>query len=82
MALRVPGEEWDKNYSSNQVKLFREVRWLPERIKIPGLFIFWDNQCGFISTRGEGYALLIKSKDLADSLKSIFNFFWENSEKS
>lgn len=76
-ALRTRGEEGRPDYIRDQAKYMRQIRFLPESIKMSGLLILWDNTCGFVSSTDELFALLVESKDLAESLKSIFNAFWE-----
>lgn len=76
-AIRVKGEEGRPDYIRDQAKNMRQVRILPDSLKISGLLIFWDNTCGFISTTDEHFAFLTESKDLADSMKSMFNALWK-----
>ncbi len=75
-ALRMAGEAGRPDYIRDQAQKMRQVRLLPEAIKISGLIIFWDNTCGFVSSTEDHFAFLVESADLAKSMKSFFDFLW------
>ncbi len=63
-------------------EVLREIRYAPESIRLPILIYLFDNKAAFVSGRaGNLYAAVLESKDVFDSLVSIFEAIWAISEK-
>ncbi len=65
--------------SKNKTEL-REVRIAPKTLALDVFLQLYDDKVGIISTKGEGYALIIESKDFSQTQKSFFDFVWEVSK--
>lgn len=68
----------NKDYSEiGNIRYDREVRILPEAIKLSVLYTLVDNRVLFWGTKHEDVAFQFVSKSYADSLKSMFDYLWE-----
>jgi len=62
-------------------KALRQIRILPARIDTTMGYGIYGNKVGFISSRRENYGFIVDSKELAETMKSKFNFLWKISKK-
>lgn len=83
LCLRPQDDEFDKGWLESQIKELREVRLLPDKIKLFGMIFIYDNKVAMISSeQEEGIGFLMESESLSKSMKSIFDGFWEISQKT
>lgn len=67
--------------SSNPKKSLREIRILPENIDFTMGYGIYDNKVAFISSQRENYGYVIDSKELSETMKNHFDYFWNISKK-
>ena len=66
--------------SASGKKFLRELRFGPEENNFSmGMSIYDSGKVGFFSSRKEGFAVLIESKELEKLMRIFFNLFWEKS---
>ena len=70
-----------KKYLTNRADR-REVRYLEQPIEFPMSLYLYDNKVTALSSRDEGYALIVQSQDLASMLKMLFETLWRISVPS
>lgn len=59
----------------------REMRYVPNSVKLPILIYLFDGKVGFFSARlGNVYVAVLESKDVYDALVSLFETLWTISE--
>ncbi|MCB0343973.1 MAG: hypothetical protein KDD66_02600 [Bdellovibrionales bacterium] len=56
----------------------REVRYLGKPIEFPMSIYLYDEKVMALSSKHEGYGLIIESNDLSSMLKEIFDVMWES----
>lgn len=61
-------------------KELREVRFAPKEMELDVFIQLYDDKVGIISTKGEGYAMIMESRDLNRTLKSVFDILWSVSK--
>ena len=66
---------------TGNIRYNREVRILPPEINLDILYTIVDDNVLFWSSKEEGYSFHIQSPSYANSLKSLFDFLWAQSEK-
>jgi len=60
----------------------REVRYAPASLDIKmGVGIYDSGKVGFFSSSGEGFGVLIKSNELYQLMKILFDFMWQHCSK-
>lgn len=69
-----------EDYKYQDPKTFKEtlrnVRYSPDKIKIPSTIGIWDNKVAVISSKKEGFGFIIESQDYADSMHELYELFW------
>lgn len=55
---------------------YSKVRYLPETIKLPAITAIYGDKVAIAIFQKPYYAIVIKSKDLAESYKSLFEYLW------
>lgn len=76
--LRPQDDEFDKGWLEAQTKELREVRTLPNGVRLSGMIFIFDNKISVITPEQEdGIGFLIESDSLSRSLKSVFDCLWE-----
>lgn len=58
----------------------REVRILPKKYKLQGLVVIWNDKVGFFTFSEKPIAVIIASRELAQTQKILFDFIWESLE--
>jgi sugar-specific transcriptional regulator TrmB len=61
-------------------KTYRKVRFSPPGMDIPNTFGIWDNKVAIISTRKEGFGLIIESEDLVRTMRVFYELLWSASK--
>lgn len=62
------------------VKINREVRYMDTAyFDLPAEISIWNNKVSTISFKRDKIGTIIESKDLAESLRKIFNYIWDKS---
>lgn len=65
-------------YSGSGPDVLREIRYVPEGIRIPVLIYLYEGHVSILSgILGKQYGAIMESQDLYLGLTSIFNFLWE-----
>lgn len=55
----------------------REIRWAPEGTDFPlAISVFDTGKVGFMTTRKEGFGIMIESKELERAMRHLFELFW------
>lgn len=81
--LRPQDDEFDKGWLDTQNKELREVRLLPNGVKLSGMILIFDNKISIITPeQEEGIGFLIESESLSGSLKSMFDCLWNISSQT
>ena len=68
-------------YPTNK-KEKREVRFIKEELAFPATLYIYDEKILVISTKEEGFALIIESKELASMQRKLFDVMWNLSSKN
>lgn len=64
------GEDW---------KNWRHIKMVdPEKCPFKASFNIWNNKISILTVRSHPIGVVIESKDVADTLRSIFNLIWES----
>jgi sugar-specific transcriptional regulator TrmB len=66
----------------SEERYLRQIRYLPTYVDLKSEIYVYDDNIGVISTKKEGAAFIIRSHDLAYSLRQLFDFLWGISLKS
>lgn len=67
--------------SSNLKESLREIKILPENIDFTMGYGVYGNKVAFISSQRENYGYVIDSKELSETMKNHFDYFWKISKK-
>ena len=59
----------------------REVRFAPQEVELDVCIQLYDDKVGIISTKDDGYGILLESRDLNRTLKSFFDSMWSVSRQ-
>lgn len=71
-------KDLDPRKKYNDPKELRERRYLPERFAMPGNIHIYGNFVVYFSAGGSEYmAVLVESAMMADTMRALFNFMWE-----
>lgn len=62
------------------IKYLREIRIAPQGLYFGVYFGVFDNKVFMFASKKEGYSFLFESDDMAETIRSWFNFLWEISE--
>ncbi len=82
-SLRVKGKTLtNAPIFNDEAKYLRQIRYLPHYLDMKSSIYIYENNVGVISTSDEKVAFIIRSKDLAYSMRQIFEFIWQVSLKS
>lgn len=65
----------------NPKESLRKVRILPGKLDYTMGYGIYGNKVAFISSQREHYGYVIDSKELSDTMRSHFNYFWKISKK-
>ncbi len=73
-------ETLPKTFKSNR-KMLREVRFAPKGFSTSIYLIIYGNKVAFITSKKEGFGMIIESADFAETQKALFDILWETSTK-
>jgi len=62
----------------NHKQQLREVRFSKKILSIPSSIIVFDDKVILITSKRELLSIVIKSKDLSQTIKVLFDIFWNN----
>jgi sugar-specific transcriptional regulator TrmB len=80
--LIMPTDEFAESHSQDNKKEFRETLLIPQKkFFIKNEINIYENKTAIISLGEEKVAVIIESKQLADTQRAIFNLLWENLRK-
>lgn len=79
--VRIKTEELPARAYRSSRKMMREIRFAPKDFESPQYIAIYGDNVAMISSKGEGFGLIIKSNDLAKTQKSLFDVLWKESEK-
>ncbi|MDC7124593.1 MAG: helix-turn-helix domain-containing protein [Spirochaetales bacterium] len=82
-SIRLKDAEVDVDFLKGGEDNLRNVRFFPElsRTDFISMYIY-DNKLGIASSRKEGYGIIIKSDELASSMKIIWDMVWKLAESN
>ncbi len=66
-----------KHYISSR-KDKRKIRYIPDELAFPITLYMFDSRIAVISSKDEGFSLLIESRELSTMLKKLFDFIWKS----
>lgn len=70
-------------FGASGKKQLREIRFAPAQIELPVLVYLFDDKVAFINPKlGQQFAAVLESKEMFQSLKSIFQYLWEISDSA
>lgn len=81
-SLRVKPKEISNEWFKLHKEQKRIVRFLPEDINISSAFLIYDDNVSIISSKKENFGFTLKSEELAQSMKGIFEALWTKADKS
>ena len=61
-------------------KTYRRVKFAPPGMDIPTVFGIWDNKVAILSTRKEGFGILIESEELVRTMRTFYELLWNASK--
>lgn len=79
--LRIRPNEVADNWFKLHQEQKRIVKYLPENIDIASTFIIYDDIVSIISSKNESFGLTLKSEELAQSMKGLFEALWTKAEE-
>ncbi|MFA6917902.1 MAG: urea ABC transporter substrate-binding protein [Candidatus Gracilibacteria bacterium] len=62
-------------------KELREIRYASEDMAFPMTMYIYDNKLAVISSKEEGFSLIIESRELAEMQKKIFGMMWNSMDR-
>lgn len=69
-----------KRHTTSKKEL-REIRYASEDMAFPMTMYIYDNKLAVISSKEEGFALIIESMELAEMQKKLFKMMWNSMDK-
>ncbi len=73
-------DQYARQYITSR-KQKRVVRHVPEDLAFPISIYIYDHKLGILSSKDEGFALLIESRELAEMLGKLFDLLWKSGTK-
>lgn len=74
-----PDEILATTFKSNR-RRFREIRLAPTGFESPAYICLYGKKIALITSKEEGFGLIIESEDFYKTLKSMFDVLWRNSK--
>lgn len=72
--------EWAIKHRANQKKELRELRYLPDNFKFKSSIFIYGDEFSMISSQAPFLGVVIESKELAHTMKQIYEMLWAVSE--
>ncbi|MBU1132050.1 helix-turn-helix domain-containing protein [Patescibacteria group bacterium] len=69
-----------KNYVNERKRKNIKIRFLPKNCAFPSQIIIYDNKVGITSMKKELITTVIENDNIAQTVKSIFNFTWDSAK--
>jgi sugar-specific transcriptional regulator TrmB len=79
--LRVRPKEVSDDWFKLHKEQKRVVKYFPENINISSTFLVYDNVVSIISSKKENAGFTLKSEELAESMKGIFEALWTKADE-
>ncbi len=80
-SLRVEANEIKKYSAQTHTRELREAKFLPREITFHSNIMFWDNTVAFFTTKEEGLAWVVESKNIKEMIGQIFDLLWSVSRR-
>lgn len=64
--------------TKSQREQLRDVKYMPEGLKVKPYICIYDNKVVMISSKEEKFGFIIESKEFAEAQKQIFDMIWNN----
>lgn len=81
--IRFKNKDIPYPYSAHGTRYLRQLRFAPKNINIPmAMGIYDTGKVGFFSTRQEGFAILIESAELQQTMTVFHQLLWEKSKEA
>ena len=76
-------EEEDYKYKEKKTfaKTLRDIRFVPKEFNIKTTIIIYDDKVAVISSAGEGFGVVIESKEFSNTMKILYDLLWKSSKK-
>ena len=72
----------DAEFTGGEADNTREIRWAPKDMDFPMAISIFDNgKVGFITSQKEKFGILIESKELEQTMRVLFESFWQVSKE-
>ncbi len=71
-----------KIYEKSEPKRLRRVKYLTNLKGFKSTIFFYGDKAGFFTTGTPPAGIIIENKEVVDSIKSVFNFLWDNSTQA
>lgn len=78
--VRIKSEELPARTYRSSRKMMREIRYAPENFNSPFYIVIYGNRVAMVSNKQERFGLIIESRDLAQTQKSLFEVLWQASK--
>ena len=80
--IRIKSQEIKEDIYKTSRRMLREIRYAPEGFESPLYTIIYGNKVAFLTSKNEGFGLIIESEDFGKTQKSMFDILWKVSKKS
>lgn len=82
--LRFPGQEVAYEGSVNTPReSWRQIRYAKPGITFPmAIGIYDDDTVAFLTSKKEGFGILVESVEMAQAMRYLFDLFWEQAEEN
>lgn len=71
-------EEFTTTFKSSRKKM-RQIKFAPQGADFPVYTVIYGNKVAFITSKKEGFGLILESKDFTTTFKSLFDITWQAS---
>ena len=78
--IRIESEEELKTTFRSSRKRMRQIKFAPQGAEFPVYIAVYGKKVVFITSKKEGFGLIITSKDFAITFKSMFDIIWQASK--
>ena len=78
LSLRSFGYKPEREQDTTHAKQLREVKFLPDEIKVQPYMCIYDHKVVVISSKESKFGFIIESKEFAEAQKTIFDMLWNS----
>jgi sugar-specific transcriptional regulator TrmB len=70
------GDLYTNERGTEDIKLKRQVRYLPPNVFHAAMIMIYDHKVAMISTKEENFGFIIETKEFSNTLSAYFDFMW------